>query len=283
MIVWICTDMEGLAGVDDWEQCYAVDDTDPRYLHGLAQLVADTNAAVAGCFDAGATEVRVLDGHGRNRNRGLTGRLDPRAQSVWIERRDPVRWEGLDPSVHAVAVIGQHAMAGTIGGFLDHTQIPKQVCRLAVGGREIGELGQIAIHAGALGVPVAYVSGDEALCRESRALLPHATTTTTKTGTGWATCVLRDPALVRKEIRRDIARALLGSRREDALAMPTPFETTLEWAWTEPADRMAAVDGVRRLDARTVGWALRDARDIHTWPSPAWSPADTDTARKDPP
>ena len=26
MIVWICTDMEGLAGVDSWDQCYDPDD-----------------------------------------------------------------------------------------------------------------------------------------------------------------------------------------------------------------------------------------------------------------
>ncbi|MFM7320114.1 MAG: M55 family metallopeptidase [Armatimonadota bacterium] len=282
MIVWICTDMEGLAGVDDWEHCYAVADDDPRYLFGLEQLAGDTNAAVAGCFDAGATEVRVLDGHGRNRNRGLAGRLDPRARLVWIARRDPVRWEGLDSEVQAVAVIGQHAMAGTIGGFLDHTQIPKQVCRLTAAGREIGELAQIALHTGAFGIPVAYVSGDEALCREAHALLPHVVSTVTKQGTGWATCALRDPATVRAEIRRDIARALGTVRRENALEWASPFEVTLEWAWTEPADRMAKVHGVRRVDARTVAWTLRDACDIHTWPSAAWSPDGADPIGRKP-
>jgi len=72
--------MEGLAGVSDWEQCYATDDAAPAYLHGLAQLAGDTNATVAGCFDAGATEVVVWDGHGRNRQQAFTRvALDPRA------------------------------------------------------------------------------------------------------------------------------------------------------------------------------------------------------------
>src|ERR671933_536967 len=69
MIAWICTDMEGLAGIDHWDQCYG--DGPEYHDYGRAQLTADTNAAIAGCFDGGATEVRVLDGHGRNRNHGF--------------------------------------------------------------------------------------------------------------------------------------------------------------------------------------------------------------------
>ncbi|MBI4024212.1 MAG: M55 family metallopeptidase [Verrucomicrobia bacterium] len=102
MIIWICTDMEGLAGVDHWDQCYDPDDNSPKYLHGREQLTADANAAIAGCFDAGATEVRILDGHGRNANKGFTSQLDPRAKPwrvkppieitvewAWTGRADP--------------------------------------------------------------------------------------------------------------------------------------------------------------------------------------------------
>ncbi len=71
MIVWICTDMEGLAGIDQWDQCYDPDDNSPHYRYGCEQLTTEANAAISGCFDAGATEVRILDGHGRNRNKGF--------------------------------------------------------------------------------------------------------------------------------------------------------------------------------------------------------------------
>lgn len=272
MKVWICTDMEGLAGIDSWDQCYAPDDDDPRYLLGLEQLAADTNAAVAGCFDAGATDVMVLDGHGRNQNRGLAGRLDPRARLVWIAGRNPVRWEGLDETVDAVAMIGQHAMAGTIGGFLDHTQAPKTLCRMTANGQEIGEMGQCALYAGSFGVPLVYVSGDVALCDEANVQLPHAVATPTKRGTGWAACTLFDPVEVRAAIRRDIAGALRNARRTDSWKMKTPIDIELEWAWSEFADNMAKVPGVRRPHARTVGWTIDDQRDIYTWPNPHWHP-----------
>src|SRR5690349_4983981 len=143
MIVWICTDMEGLAGVDSWDQCYDPDDDSPVYRYGREQLTADANAAIAGCFDAGATAVRILDGHGRNRGKGFTAELDSRAQKVGLAGTAPTRWEGLDDTVHAVAMIGQHAMAGTLNGFLDHTQSPKELCRYQINGQDAGEMSQL--------------------------------------------------------------------------------------------------------------------------------------------
>jgi len=266
MIVWICTDMEGLSGVDHWDQCYHPDDTAPEYRYGREQLTADTNAAIAGAFDAGATEVRVVDGHGRNRNKGFTDELDPRAVRCWIASRGPIRWEGLEESVHGVAMVGQHAMAGTINGFLDHTQVPKELCRFCVNGVEYGELGQLALYAGAFGVPLVYVSGDEACCAEVNRQFPHARTTPTKRGTGWATCELYDTTGVRASIRRDIAQAVGQAKAVPPFALPVPLLVQVEWAYSAHADRLAKAAGVTRVDARTVAWECPNPLDIFTWP-----------------
>lgn len=272
MTVWICTDMEGLAGIDHWDQCYHPDDDAPAYHYGREQLTAEANAAIAGCFDAGASAVWILDGHGRNRNRGFTEALDPRARKAWIAQRNPVRWEGLDEKVDALAVIGQHAMAGTIDGFLDHTQSPKELCRYKINGEEAGEMSQIAVYAGAFGVPLVYVSGDEACCAEARRLFPHAVTTPTKRGTGWDACVLYPPEEVRANIRRDIARALKTIDPSTATRVATPLSIEVEWAWSGKADPLARIPGVRRLDARTVSWQVADPRDLYGWPGANWRP-----------
>lgn len=271
MIVWICTDMEGLAGIDHWDQCYG--DGPEYHEYGRAQLTADTNAAIAGCFEGGAAEVRVLDGHGRNRNQGFTTDLDPRATRVWISG-PPTRLEGLDETVGAALMVGQHARAGTLRGFLDHTQSPKLICRMTAGGLEIGETGQFAIYCGAYGVPVVYLSGDEAACAEAMSLLPHCVTTPTKRGTGWATCELYDPHEVRDRIRADAARAVCGAEHAPAFRLPAPFEVAVEYAYSEPADNTARWPGVRRPHARIVTWTLTDAAEIYTWPSANWAPGD---------
>ena len=272
MIAWICTDMEGLAGIDHWDQCYG--DGPEYHEYGRAQLTADTNAAIAGCFEGGATEVRVLDGHGRNRNQGFTGDLDPRAKRVWISG-PPTRLEGLDQTVSVGLMVGQHARAGTLHGFLDHTQSPKLICRMTAGGLEIGELGQFALYCGAFGVPMAYLSGDEAACAEAVALLPHCVTTPTKRGTGWATCELYEPEAVRARIRADAARAVGEASRALAYPMQAPFEVTVEYAYSELADQRARWPGVRRPHARIVAWTQADPADIYTWPSAGWAPGGT--------
>ena len=265
--------MEGLAGVSDWEQCYARDDHAPEYLHGLAQLAADTNAAVAGCFDAGAAEVIVWDGHGRNRQSAFTRvALDPRAALRKLEPAVPITFGGLDESVAGVVMVGQHAMAGTVNGFLDHTQIPKELCRFRINGEEHGEMSQFALYTGAFGVPLLHVSGDEALCSEARRLFPWVATTATKRGTGWATCDLYPVADVRAAIRRDVAAAIAGRARARPWRLPMPAEVAVEFAYSGLADPIAAIPGVRRPHARTVAWNIPDARFIYNWPAADWHP-----------
>jgi D-amino peptidase len=273
MKLCIVTDMEGLAGVDDWDQCYATGDHDPAYLHGLAQLAADTNATIAGCFDAGATEVVVWDGHGRNRQAAFTRvALDPRATLRRLVVGTPTTLEGLETATAGVLMVGQHAMAGTLHGFLDHTQCPKEICRYLINGEEHGEMSQFALMAGAFGVPLLHVSGDEALCAEARRLFPWVATTATKRGTGWATCELYPADEVRAQIRRDVAAAIQLRTQAQVWKQPMPAEVTVEYAWSEFADRLAAVPGVRRPHARTVAWHISDPRFIYNWPSSIWSP-----------
>lgn len=273
MIVWICTDMEGLAGLDSRDQCYPESEDSPAYLHGKEQLTADVNAAVAGCFDAGATEVRVLDGHGPNNNHGFVeDKLDSRVTRVWIESRNPLRWEGMDESVDAVAMIGQHSMVGTLHGFLDHTQSSKTICRYSINGVEYGEMGQCALYAGHFGIPLVYVSGDEALCAEAARQFGHAISTPTKRGTGFTTCELYDVDEVRRNIRADIARALGKVDRSKAWRPEPPIEIKVEWAWSEPADNAARIAGVTRMDARTASWNIASALDVYSWPNGNWTP-----------
>lgn len=267
MIIYIMTDMEGLSGIDRWEQFDPPCDDDPAYRYGREQLTLEINAAIRGAFDAGATEVRICDGHGRNGGRGFVpGLLDPRATQVGAQAAPNVRLEGLDAQVSAAAVIGQHAMAGTLNALFDHTQGAKIICRFRINGVEHGELSQLAMYAGAFGVPMVYASGDEALCDEAQRLFPGIATTPTKRGTGWSTCELYPTDDVRRRIRSDIAGAISKAPTLSAWQPALPAELEIEWAWSEPADHCQRTPGVTRVDARRVRWSIDDARDVYTWP-----------------
>lgn len=274
MNIFITTDLEGIAGIDSWDQCYPPNRDDPAYQQALHHLTHEVNAAVAGAFDAGASQVFVLDGHGVNENKGFVENLlDPRARKVYFSQRNPLRFESLDESISAVAMIGQHAMAGTLNGFLDHTQNPKVICRMLINGQEGGELSEFALYAGAMNIPLVFASGDEALCDEARRLVPGVVTTPTKRGTGWATCELYDPAEVRRRIRQDFAAALQNKNAWPAPMKTTlPIEMTIEWAWSDIPDQISRIPNIQRPHARITRWWIDNPLDVYNYPNENWQP-----------
>ncbi len=176
--IYIVTDMEGVAGVQNPEQWLG---PEGRYYDvGRRLLTLEVNAAIDGFCAGGATEVVVCDGHGAGAmNIEL---LDPRAQ---LERGWPAGWPGpslLSGNFDAVAWVGQHAQAGTPYAHLAHTQGWSYV-DLAINGVSIGELGQAAMCASELGVRSIFAAGDKALTEEARALVPGIETVWVKRGT----------------------------------------------------------------------------------------------------
>ena len=61
MRVIVISDMEGVAGITKWEQVSA---GDPMFAEGRRLYTEELNAAARGAFDAGATEVLLMDCHG---------------------------------------------------------------------------------------------------------------------------------------------------------------------------------------------------------------------------
>ena len=176
MKIMIMTDMEGCAGIlnhDDW-----VLPGGRSYDQGRRLLTQETNAAVDGLLEGGATEVVVVDGHGAG---GIDPELlDARAQLLRGPTQPP--WPfGLDESYQGIAWVGQHAKAGTPYSHITHTQWFNYV-DLAINGISIGEYGQMALCAMELGVPSILACGEQALALEAAALTPGVVTVPVKRG-----------------------------------------------------------------------------------------------------
>lgn len=259
--------MEGLAGIESIDACYEPDINAPIRQEGLRHLVAETNAAIEGAFLGGATEVFVWDGHGFNHGKGLAKGLDPRAKQVSVSARFPQRLEALDERIDALVMIGQHSMAGTPGAFLSHTQALTEITKVTIDGNEHGEMSQFAAYGGHYGVPLVYVSGDDALCAEAHRLFPGVTTTTTKRGIDWLQCeALETPDQVRTKITSDLAQALRNPF-PPAWKPELPLSFEVEYADPAHADTQYKVWSslswtreVRQLSATRVAWLIDDAR-----------------------
>ncbi len=256
MRIYIHTDMEGISGIDGPEM---IQRESPRRREAEERLMDDVNAAVAGAFEGGATEVTVLDSHGGGGN-FILERLDPRA------RNDPKanrKWWGmLDASYHGTFFVGAHAMAGTQNGFLDHTQSSASWYDYRVNGRRVGELGQWAMVAGHFGVPMLMVSGDEAACVEARQFFNPLETAAVKRGVGRNRAELLPAEEAHRLIRAAACRAVALAGRAKPFAPTRPMEIVIEFCRSDYADDAAKRPGNERIGPRTIRKVAAEALDL---------------------
>src|SRR5580704_17152420 len=135
MKVFLSSDMEGTAGVVEWEQC-----------------VGDGPAAAAGrrlLLDAIAGQASYSSG----------------------SHKPLYMMQGLDASFDAVLFVSYHGSVGASAG-LSHTYNPRAVAEARINGVVTGEAGINALVAAHYGVPVVLVTGDRCACEETAALMP---------------------------------------------------------------------------------------------------------------
>lgn len=217
--VYVFADMEGISGITHSGQTLAAGSA---YREGCRLMEEDINACVAGCFDAGAKEVVVRDGHGGGRNVD-PARIDPRARLVQGATPD-VRFVAFEGSA-ALILLGYHAKALTPGALLAHSYSSLSIQGMWLNGREVGEIGVDAAIAAEHGVPVVMVSGCDKVVAEVREWIPSAVTVQTKRSTGAqsAECVPLEAS--RRMIRKKTAEAV--GRRQEIAPITVTYPATL--------------------------------------------------------
>ena len=246
--VFISADIEGVAGVATTLQTL---DSARQYQEGRELMTDEVSAAVAGAFDAGATDVFVCDSHAGMQNI-LPGRLDERAVLLRGAMRDSLQMEGLDASFHAVFITGTHGRAGTADAVLDHTWNSGTIYNLRINGREMNEAELNALVAGRFNVPVVLVTGDEATMAQTREFLPGARTVAVKTGRGRGVAASMHPREACRRIREAAAGAVRARGQITPAAVTTPLVMEIDYNRTDMAQTAALVPGVRRIAPRTV-------------------------------
>ena len=255
MKVFISVDMEGITGLTDPEDVlpHGAD-----YQRGRVFMTGDANAAILGAFDGGATEVLVNDSHWIMRNL-LLEQLDPRAKVIKGFHKPMCMVQGLDESFDAAIFIGYHSCAGTEGGVLNHTLLGKEVQNLFLNGQPIGETRLNALLAGHYGVPVVFVAGDTAVCREAKSVLgDHLATFAVKDGIDKFTATCLHPQVTQPAIREGVAKALAKGSRRKPYKLRRPYKFGFEWNSTTIAETCGYMPGVRVTSPRTTEFSSDD-------------------------
>ncbi|MCX5642119.1 MAG: M55 family metallopeptidase [Candidatus Omnitrophica bacterium] len=258
MKVYISTDMEGVSGVVTFQQT-GRDEKGEEYEKARHLLTADVNAAVEGALSAGAREIVVMDGHGGGHH-FIIEELHPAGRYII----GPVRIQAipkLDKSFDAMLLVGYHAMAGTRGAILDHTQSSTTWYNYFLNGIKMGEIGQEAVIAGHYGIPVVFVSGDKAACEEAQDLLGNIEVASVKEGLTRTCAEILPPVKARELIRAGVTRALKRLPEFKPYLIKTPIEIRLETQNTDVADGYESA-GWKRIDGRAVTKIAQSALEI---------------------
>ena len=135
MTVFISSDIEGTAGIVDWQQVRA---SGADYELGRRLLTDEVNAAIDGAWRAGATQFLVNDSHSTMRN------IRPNAlhhNASYLSGRHKLLYmtEGLDGTFDAVFMVAYHGSVGAEHAILSHTYNPLAVSEARLNGTAVGE------------------------------------------------------------------------------------------------------------------------------------------------
>jgi D-amino peptidase len=246
--VYISVDLEGVAGISDWEQCIAGGDD---YALGRELALGEVNAAIDGALAAGATEILVNDSHSSMRNLP-PGQLGGHASYLSGRFKPLYMMEGLDASFDAILLIGYHAAMPT-PGILSHTYNPRAITNVLLNNVLTGEAGINALVARHHGVPVAVITGDQYVGPEAAAFCPGLTVVQVKESVSRYAAEHLHPEVARDRIRDGVCVALDPARGLPAtptISLPATLE--VELLSPDMAEQATWIRGVRRLDSRTV-------------------------------
>lgn len=251
--IFISADMEGVAGVSTWD--VQANAKGREYEQFRRIMTAEVNAAVAGAFDAGADEVVVADSHGDAQNIDVT-LLDPRAELIRAWPRPLGMMEGIDHSFAAAVFIGYHAGEGEPAAVLAHTFTGKMALRL--NGAAAGELGFNAAIAGDFGVPVVFVSGDNAIAAEATRLLGSIETVAVKQAIGFHSAKMQSPEKAQQSIRAGVKRAITRRREMKPLSVGRPVALEIRFKDPITAELISYLRGTQRPAGDTILFTAGD-------------------------
>jgi len=256
--VFISVDMEGIGGVVTAEQ---LGPTGFEYARFREFMTAEALAAIDGARQAGATQFVIADSHGNEQNL----LIEKFPSDVTIIRGSPRplgMMEGIDSTFSAAFFIGYHSATTNSHGVRAHTISSATLASIRINGRPTAESGMNATIAGYFGVPVALISGDADAVGELKALVPTAEGAVVKRAISFHAAATIPPAASQELIRTRAKAAIEGLKSMKPFVVPAPIQLELTYKNYTPAEMMAYLPGVERVDSHTIRYTGRNIIDV---------------------
>ncbi|MEM0955470.1 MAG: M55 family metallopeptidase [Pseudomonadota bacterium] len=256
MHVYICADIEGVAGVVSPAQTVQ---KGFEYEQARVWMTDEVIAACEGAFAAGAQHVTVSDSHGNGQNL-LLDRLPASVRVVRNWPRPLGMMQGVEQDdVSAAILLGHHTGAHHRDGVLAHTISGLLIAEVRVNGKPMSETQLNAALAAHFSVPVVLATGDEDYCQHvAEALGTEVHTVATKSATGRYSANTLTPAASCNAIRQVAETALQASPPVVSPVERGPLRLEVQFQRHLPAELLAFLPGFEHLHSTVVASELPD-------------------------
>ena len=251
--------MEGLGGVATHSQVMM---QGVEYERARQWMAHEANACIDGAASAGARRFCVNDSHGTMHNI-FADDLDPRAELIVGTAKPWSMGQGIDGGYDTCFFVGYHGRAGHPKAVLDHTYASRTIYECRLNGKAVGETTLNTYLAGHFGATVSLVAGDDATCREGRALVPAIVTVKTKDATGRFSAKMIHPSRVQEALREGAARAVGLATTLKPVVLKGTNEIELIFLTSAMADMAELIPTTRRSGPRAVSYSSRDYLELY--------------------
>jgi D-amino peptidase len=247
--VYISVDMEGIAGVVHSDQ---VSSSGKDYNLARRWTTDETNAAIEGALEAGATEIVVNDSHGSKRNI-IASLVNPEAYLITGSPKPLGMMQGIDETFDAIIFLGYHSKAGTKDAVLDHTMSGSAFASIVINDIEMSEA-QINAALGAVyDVPVVLITGDSTVCKQTQEELgKELEIAVVKEAVGRYAAKTLTPEKACVLIKEKTKKALQKKSWVKPYKLHSPFRFQVNFNRSSMADMAEFIPQMERVNSKTV-------------------------------
>lgn len=265
MKIYISADLEGVNGIAHSSQTQP---GEPGYERSVILMHKELNAVIEGIYsDSSVSDIFIADAHWDGRNLRLD--LLPKGVTLCSGWQRPFSMMGgvsgelvgkqlVQKGFDGVFFVGYHARSGVSCGVLSHTYRAQVFLDVQLNGVCVGETGLNAALAGHFNVPIAFLSGDDAACKEALDLLGDLTTVPVKKAISRYAAVMSPEQEALDALRHGAAQAMNKRNYWSIFAPPKPSTLNLTMFDPAMADAAELLPEVKRISDREVSLSHDD-------------------------
>ena len=256
--IYISADMEGVVGVVTGEQLGPQGFEYARFREFMTQEV---NAAIEGAMAGGATHFVISDSHGNGQNL----LIEKLPRHVWVVRSWPRplgMMQGINERFAGAMFIGYHTGTTNLQGVRAHTLSSARLTDVRLKGVSVSEAGLNAAIAGHFNVPIIMVSGDDAVVKETTALLGNIEGAIVKYSSGFHSARTMTPEAAYQTIRETAQRAVRRIADFKPYKLATPIQLDVSFKNYRPSEVLSYLPIVERTDAHSIRFVGKDMIEV---------------------